>query len=53
MPIIAVSANAFDEDIKRSLASGMTAHLSKPVQPDKLAEMLDRVLRETEQTDAP
>lgn len=53
VPIIAVSANAFDEDIKRSLASGMTAHLSKPVEPDKLAEMLDRVLRETEQTDAP
>ena len=46
VPIIAVSANAFDEDIKRSLASGMTAHLSKPVEPDKLAEMLDRVLGE-------
>ena len=53
VPIIAVSANAFDEDIKRSLSSGMTAHLSKPVEPDKLAEMLDRALRETEQTDAP
>ena len=29
IPIIAVSANAFDEDISRSLASGMKAHLSK------------------------
>ncbi|MDO4487243.1 MAG: response regulator [Bacillota bacterium] len=36
VPIIAVSANAFDDDIKRSLASGMNAHLSKPIEPDKL-----------------
>lgn len=40
IPIIAVSANAFDEDIKRSLASGMNAHLSKPVEPSKLIEMV-------------
>ena len=44
VPIVAVSANAFDEDIRRSLASGMTAHLSKPVEPDKLAEVLSQVL---------
>ena len=44
IPIVAVSANAFDEDIKRSLASGMNAHLSKPVEPDKLAEVLSRML---------
>ena len=40
VPIIAVSANAFDEDIKRSLASGMNAHLSKPIEPNKLIEMV-------------
>ena len=44
VPIVAVSANAFDEDIRRSLASGMTAHLSKPVEPEKLAEVLGEVL---------
>ena len=38
IPIIAVSANAFDEDIRRSLASGMNAHLSKPIDPQKLKQ---------------
>lgn len=40
VPIVAVSANAFDEDIKRSLASGMNAHLSKPIEVQKLRELL-------------
>lgn len=31
VPIIAMSANAFSEDVKASLASGMDAHLSKPI----------------------
>ena len=44
VPIVAVSANAFDEDIKQSLASGMNAHLSKPVEREKLLEMLGRML---------
>ncbi len=44
VPIVALSANAFDEDIKRSLASGMNAHLSKPVEPSKLTETLGRML---------
>ena len=38
IPIIAVSANAFDEDIRRSLSSGMNAHLSKPIEPEKLKQ---------------
>ena len=42
VPIVAVSANAFDEDIKRSLASGMDAHLSKPIEPKKLTQMVQR-----------
>ena len=44
VPIVAVSANAFDEDIKQSLAHGMNAHLSKPVERDKLIETLSRLL---------
>lgn len=44
VPIVALSANAFDEDIKRSLASGMNAHLSKPIEPDKLTETLAEML---------
>lgn len=35
-PIIAVSANVFDEDVKRCLAAGMDDYLTKPVAPEKL-----------------
>ena len=42
--IIAVSANAFEEDTQSSLASGMNAHLSKSVEVEKLKETLHRVL---------
>ncbi len=45
IPIIAMTANAFDEDVQRSLQAGMTAHLSKPVEPDKLFETLNRLIR--------
>ena len=45
VPIIAASANAFSDDIKRSLASGMNAHLSKPIERERLAETLAQVLR--------
>ena len=45
VPIVAVSANAFDDDIRRSLASGMNAHLSKPVEQKKLAALLERFLK--------
>lgn len=40
IPIIAMSANAFDEDVKKSLASGMNGHLSKPIDLKKLEEVL-------------
>ena len=45
IPIIAMSANAFDEDVQRSLQAGMTAHLSKPVEPERLYETLDKLAR--------
>ena len=41
VPIIALTANAFDEDVKRSLQVSMNAHLSKPVDPEKLFETLE------------
>ncbi len=44
IPIVAMSANAFDEDVKRSLASGMNGHLSKPVNIEKLEEVLKSLI---------
>jgi len=40
IPIIALTANAFDEDVQRSLQAGMNAHLSKPVDTDQLVRVL-------------
>ena len=45
LPIIAMSANAFDDDLKKSVACGMNGHLSKPVEVEKLYQVLDEVLR--------
>ena len=42
IPVIALTANAFDEDVQLSLDAGMNAHLSKPVEPDALFAMLER-----------
>ena len=46
IPIIALTANAFDEDVQRSLMAGMNAHLSKPVQADVLFETLENLIRD-------
>lgn len=45
VPIVATSANAFAEDVRRSLSSGMNAHVSKPIDPEKLAKVLAKVMR--------
>ncbi len=45
VPIIAMTANAFDEDVQRSLQVGMNAHLSKPVEPDALFGTLESLIR--------
>lgn len=42
VPIFALTANAFSEDISRSLASGMDAHISKPFEPVEVYSILDR-----------
>ena len=44
IPIIALTANAFDEDVQQSMQAGMNAHLSKPVEPDVLFDTLERLL---------
>ncbi|MBO4780478.1 MAG: response regulator, partial [Selenomonadaceae bacterium] len=45
IPIIALTANAFDEDVQRSLQAGLNAHLSKPVEPDVLFETLENMIK--------
>lgn len=40
IPIVAMSANAFEEDVKKSIASGMNAHLSKPLDISKLMDVM-------------
>ena len=46
IPIIAMTANAFDEDVQLSLQAGMTAHLTKPVEPERLYETLAELIAE-------
>jgi CheY-like chemotaxis protein len=41
VPIIALTANAFDEDVQQSLQAGLNAHLSKPVEPEDLFDTLE------------
>lgn len=36
IPIVALTADAFDQDEKESILAGMNAHISKPIVPDVL-----------------
>ena len=44
IPIVAMSANAFDEDMKKSIESGMNGHLSKPIDIEKLYKVLQDIM---------
>ena len=43
IPIVALTANAFDEDVQRSMQAGLNAHLSKPVTPETLFRTLEEL----------
>ena len=45
IPMIALTANAFDEDVQRSMQAGLNAHLSKPIDAQLLYETLETLIR--------
>ena len=46
LPIIAISANAYDDDIKQCLEAGMNDHIAKPFNPDDLMKLLHKYINE-------
>ena len=48
IPIVAMTANAFEEDKRDALAAGMNGHIAKPIQVDKLLSTLSEVIRQQE-----
>ena len=48
IPIIAMTANAFEEDKREAIAAGMDGHIAKPIQVDKLLSMLAGIIRQQE-----
>ena len=43
VPIVAMTANAFEEDKKKALEAGMNAHIAKPISIDAIMEVLDQI----------
>ena len=48
IPIVAMTANAFEEDKREAIAAGMNSHIAKPILVDKLLSMLSEVIRKQE-----
>lgn len=46
IPIIAMTANAFEEDKRKAIEAGMNDHIAKPIQVDKLLSTLKTILTE-------
>ena len=44
VPIIAMTANVFEEDVRKSLEAGMNAHLNKPVDIRQMYELLAQLI---------
>ena len=44
IPIVAMTANAFSDDIRNAMEAGMNEHVSKPVSADRLTEVLKKWL---------
>lgn len=44
LPIIAMTADAFSDDIQRCLACGMNEHVAKPIDMDRLTQILKKYL---------
>jgi len=51
VPIIALTANAYESDVKESLAAGMNVHLAKPADADTLYDTLKTTIAEASQPD--
>lgn len=49
IPIIALTANSFDEDVQLSMQAGMNAHLNKPVEADRLIRILGELIYQSEE----
>lgn len=50
IPIIAVTANAFEEDMKKAYEAGMNGHVSKPIDVEKIKEVLEKVTERSDRT---
>ena len=48
IPIIAMTANAFEEDKRDAIAAGMNGHIAKPIQVDNLLSILSEIIRQQE-----
>ena len=48
IPIVAMTANAFEEDKREAIAAGMNGHIAKPIQVDKLLAILTEIIRQQE-----